>query len=177
MSKKVRIIISCIMLQSVITLIIVLLVIRPHLPPMVYILLGFFCVMDTLLACIIFASAFSKDQNISTTTQETSGELYSDGLIKIDNDGITIRLFYFPFGSKRINFSDIETVQAYKGGCMRIWGSGDFRTWFGLDFGAMKRTMTFIIYYKNSWFRTGLTAQNSERVAEILKSKNLLQIT
>ncbi|OHB48563.1 MAG: hypothetical protein A2Y10_13495 [Planctomycetes bacterium GWF2_41_51] len=98
-------------------------------------------------------------------------------MIEIDSDGITIKHFYFPFAAKkRINFRDIKTVQAYNGGCMRLWGSGDFRTWFGIDWNRTNRKMTFVIEHNNSWFKTGFTCKDSVSVAQILKLKNLLNI-
>lgn len=64
--------------------------------------------------------------------------LYDDGLVSLDTDGLTIRNYYFPFGtSKRIQYSQIEGVQEYRMGPLtgkgRLWGSGDFQHWLPLD--------------------------------------------
>jgi hypothetical protein len=176
MDKKVKLLIAGSMLLSFAVIIAVLAVLHKTLPPVVYIVVGIFFILDLLVVFVIFASPVKRTQ-ISSTPMGQAGVIpYSDSLISIDDEGITIRLFYFPFGAKRVNFSDVEVVQALKGGSMRMWGSDDFRTWFGLDWGRMSRPMTFVIKQKNKWSRVGFTCEDSDSVAEILRSKNLLQI-
>ncbi len=175
MDKKMKIIVVGAMLLSMLAAIVVLAALHKSIPPVIYIVLGVFILTDSLIIFVFLRSSAKRSQ-ISSSPMGQAGTIpYSDGLISIDDKGITIRLFYFPFGSKRVNFADIEVVQAFKGGCMRLWG-GDFRTWFGLDWGCMGRSMTFVIRQKNKWHRVGFTCENSESVAEILRSKNLLQI-
>jgi len=175
-SRKVKLVISGMMLLPPVAIIIISLIVFPALPPIFYIVIGFFFVADFFIAYMFLWGSASKNHNSLETAAEAAGIPYSDSLISIDDNGITIRLFYFPFGAKRVNFSDIETVQVFKGGCLRIWGSGDFRTWFGLDWGRTSRSMTFIIKRKNTWSRVGFAAKNSESVANILRSKKLLQV-
>ena len=126
----------------------------------------------------IKSPAKSSQNDLSSITEQDATMPYSDNLISIDEKGITIKLFRFPFGAKRVNFSDIETIQVLKGGCMRLWGSDDLssRTWFGLDWERMSRPMRFVIKQKNKWRRVGFTCENSESVVGILRSKSLLQI-
>ena len=146
------------------------------LPPIFYIIIGTFCVFDLIIAYLLLNKSHKPALNISTQATGT-GIPYSDKLISIDNEGITIQHYYFPFGAKkRIVFSDIEVIQAFDGGCLRIWGSSDFRTWFGLDWQRPARSMIFIIKLKNRWNRIGFTCENAQDVAQILRSKNLLQI-
>lgn len=64
--------------------------------------------------------------------------LYDDGLVELDQAGITLRRYYFPWaGSKRIRYSDIRGVQQREMGTWtgkwRLWGSGDLRHWLPLD--------------------------------------------
>src|SRR6266702_7527090 len=64
--------------------------------------------------------------------------LYDDGLVELDDEGIVLRRYYFPWaGSKRIRYSDIRGVQQHAMGTWtgkgRLWGSGDLRHWAPLD--------------------------------------------
>lgn len=130
--------------------------------------LTFKAVMNMLLFLTIRKRAADR-------ASQTDGLLYSDNLIYIDDNGLTIRLFYFPLGSKRIRFSDIETVTGFKGSYWRLWGTGDFRTWFGFDEERMDRPMRFIIRRKDKWSRIGFTCENPEAVIKILQDKGLYQ--
>jgi len=176
MDKKAKLLVAGIILL----LIAVLVVLQRTLPPEVFCLVGVFFALNLLIFLLLIVTRSFRNpascNQINSNTMGHAGTIpYSDKLISIDEEGITIRLFYFPFGSKKVKFSDIEVVQAFKGGCPRCWGSGDFRTWFGLDWGRMDRPMMFIIKQKNKWSRVGFTCEDSESVAQILQSKNLLQ--
>ena len=63
--------------------------------------------------------------------------LYSDKLVEITNDGMLFRNYRFPFGSKRIAFSEVDGIVAKEptlsNGKWRIQGTSDFRTWFPRD--------------------------------------------
>jgi hypothetical protein len=170
--KKVKILIASIMLPVMAVPIAVMVGLHS---PEVYCMLGIFIFYLLVVFMLIIFGIFTKPVN---RTMGQAGVIpYSDKLISIDDEGITIRIFYFPFcGAKRVNFSDIEIVWASKGGCFRLWGSDDFRTWFGLDSRRMSRSMTFIITQKNKWSRVGFTCEDSESVAKILQLKNLLQV-
>lgn len=58
--------------------------------------------------------------------------VYSDGLVEITDKDILFRLYYFPFGSKRVNLDEIDSIEevepTLRNGKWRIWGTGDFRT-------------------------------------------------
>jgi len=51
--------------------------------------------------------------------------LYSDSLVEITEDSILFRDYYYPRGSKRVNFSDIENMLVKKptlmNGRWRLW--------------------------------------------------------
>jgi hypothetical protein len=100
--------------------------------------------------------------------------LYSDKLIEINENSILIRKYYFPFGSKRVNIADIESITAYKptllSGKYRYWGSGDFRTWYPPD-NRSKRDKIFIMKLKKKWWRIGFTVEDSQTVLNLLKDK------
>lgn len=101
--------------------------------------------------------------------------LYSDKLIEISDDSILIRRYYFPFGSKRVNISDIENITAYKTSShfdiCRYWGTGDFHTYYPPDIRRPKRDKIFIMKIKKKYWRPGLTVEDSKTVLDLLKNK------
>ncbi len=62
---------------------------------------------------------------------------YDDGGVALDDAGIVIRRYCFPWGSKRIPYGSIREVRRKELGAVRgkwrLWGSGDFRHWWNLD--------------------------------------------
>jgi hypothetical protein len=67
--------------------------------------------------------------------------LYDDGGVVLDDDGLTIRRYYFPWaGPKHIPYSAIRHVVAKRMNSLtgrgRGWGTSDFGHWFPLDIGA-----------------------------------------
>lgn len=62
--------------------------------------------------------------------------LYDDGRIICDDEGLTIRWYYLS-GAKRIPYRAIRSAQAFPLGRIRgkwrLWGTGDFRSWYHLD--------------------------------------------
>ena len=103
--------------------------------------------------------------------------LYSDSLICITKDLVRFNNYYFPFGSKSIQISQIDHIEilipTILGGKWRIHGSGDFRTWFPRDVKRSRRDLIFIIHLHNKWRRIGFTAEDSGAVIEIFKDKNI----
>ncbi|UJC76731.1 hypothetical protein D4768_02885 [Rhodococcus erythropolis] len=63
--------------------------------------------------------------------------IYEDRTVRIDDQGVTIRHYYFPFVSKFVPYSQIETVDlgvmSWLSGRLRIWGTTDFSSWYSLD--------------------------------------------
>lgn len=181
MNKNIKIILAAASFLGAIIIIVVFYfasVVLHKIPHTALIVASIIAAIDILVA-VMFLRMPSKSSEEALISKQPSIETshYSDNLIDIDSDGITIKHFYFPFAArKRIDFRDVKTVRAFTGGCMRLWGSGDFRTWFGIDWNRMNRKMTFVIEHNNSWFKTGFTCKDSDTVAQILKSKNLLNI-
>ncbi|MEN6385597.1 MAG: hypothetical protein ABFD79_10410 [Phycisphaerales bacterium] len=175
-------IIAFVMLLSVCVFLVVLYivsVILHKIPVHLAIIVGsIFAVTDISFALFFLfygKTNLSQTQLPPITPDAPASMHYTDKLVAIDDEGITLKKYYHPFcNSKRVKYSDIKTIKALPGGCARLWGSGDFQTWFGLDWGRMKRKMTFIIEIKNSWFRSGFTCKDSDTVYKILKAKNLL---
>ncbi len=106
--------------------------------------------------------------------------VYEDRLVKISNDSILIKNYYFPLiGSKRVPFNKIESVTAEKPSLMkgkfRIWGTGNFVTWWPMDFARPTRDKVFIINRLGKTIQIGFTVNNSETVLRILEQKGLIQ--
>ena len=103
-----------------------------------------------------------------------NNEQYSDKLIEISENSILIRNYYFPFGSKRIFWADIENIVIYQpsllNGKYRYWGTGDFHTWFPPD-NRLKRDKIFIIKLEKKWWHVGFTVENSQAVINLLRNK------
>lgn len=105
--------------------------------------------------------------------------LYADKLVEVTQDAILFRVYYFPFGKKRIYWCEIENVEVKKptllNGKHRIHGSGDFKTWFPRDAKRSSRDKLFILNLRNKRRRIGFTVEDSEKVINILKSKELIK--
>lgn len=106
-----------------------------------------------------------------------SGLLYSDDLIELFEDAIVLRNYYFPFGSKRVDFPGIDQVLLVRctfwTGKYRFYGTGDFQTWFAPDRGRASRDWIFILYPKHGWWRMGFTVKDSAAVERILREAGL----
>jgi hypothetical protein len=80
---------------------------------------------------------------------------------------------------KRILFSSIEKTEVKEPsllrGKWRIQGTDDFRTWYPADSFRFKRDKIFLITYKNKWMRSAITVENSNKVMETLKKKELIK--
>lgn len=105
--------------------------------------------------------------------------LYSDRLIWITDDSITFLNYSFPtLSSRKVLFADIDHICVKKNslgtGKWRLWGSGDFRTWFPLDGDRPSRDRIFHATLKTQGMNIGFTVVDSPRVISILKEKDLL---
>lgn len=58
---------------------------------------------------------------------------YEEPGLLLRDDELVIRRYYFPFGSKRIRFSEIREARLRKAEKLRVWGSSDFVHWYNLD--------------------------------------------
>ena len=114
--------------------------------------------------------------------------LYSDNLIDITDEGITFRKYdwMFHYRPRLVPFSDIAQIETRRPslwtGKWRLFGSGDFQTWFPLDWRRPSRDKIFLALLRNSPRRIffsreksiGFTVEDSTRVEDILKGKGLL---
>ena len=101
--------------------------------------------------------------------------LYSDALVEVDEEGIRLRGYYFPFGSKFVAFSRIARIVAesptLRNGRWRIWGSGNLRTWFARDWKRPRREAIFIIHPKAGWWRMAFTVEDSGCLRRVLADR------
>lgn len=73
--------------------------------------------------------------------------LYDDGLVRLDDQIITLRRYYFPWaGSKHIRYSDVKGLQdrPIGSGRGRIWG-GDLRHWAPLDLRRPRKDTAIVL--------------------------------
>jgi hypothetical protein len=143
-------------------------------------------VAGSLAACVLYMLVASRNDdrrpNDNVRSHQTlrpihaSSTLYNDRLIAITDQGIVFHRYYFPFGGDRhVPFSDIESIQlrppSLLGGSWRLWGSGDFRTWFPQDFARPSRDRIFLLCLRGRFRRIGFTVEDSQKVIEILKER------
>jgi hypothetical protein len=105
--------------------------------------------------------------------------IYKDKLIEITDQEFIFHRYYFPFGGdKHVPLSQIESIQvrqpSFLGGSWRLWGTGDFRTWFPQDNKRPSRDRIFIASLRDSSRRIGFTVEDSKKVTSVLKERGLL---
>jgi hypothetical protein len=75
---------------------------------------------------------------------------YKDTWITAAEDGLTIRWYYFPLGTKHIRYPDIQSItrlpmEGVLTGRGRIWGTSSFRYWASLDPQRPKKRVAYVI--------------------------------
>jgi hypothetical protein len=97
---------------------------------------------------------------------------YDDGRISCMPFGLVIRTYY-PWGSKRIAYKDIRSVQRREMGALsgklRIWGSGDFKHWLNLDPGRTRKTSALDIDLGRRVVPV-ITPDDTDRVVAVLRA-------
>jgi len=106
--------------------------------------------------------------------------IYRDNFIEVTDEEIVFHRYYFPFGGdRRVPWSQIANIQArppsFLGGSWRLWGTGDFRTWFPEDLKRPSRDRIFIATLHDSHRRIGFTVEDSQTVTNILRERGLLR--
>jgi uncharacterized membrane protein len=134
---------------------------------------------------ILFMSLINKQKKTMSAAGDKhyscSDGKYEDSLIGISADNIIFKDYYFPAGSKNVQFSQVEYVEARPptlwNGKWRLHGTGDllFRIWFPADYNRPGRDTIFVMKLKNKWTKIGFTVEDSGIVSELLKSKGLLR--
>ncbi|MBW0016256.1 MAG: hypothetical protein JO236_01725 [Mycobacterium sp.] len=101
--------------------------------------------------------------------------LYEDDGLVFDEDGITIRRYYFPFASsKRIAYNKIQCIKAkpmsWATGKGRLWGTANPRHWLPLDM-RRSRKRTLLILHVGRWIRPCITPEDPDRVIKVLRDR------
>jgi hypothetical protein len=75
--------------------------------------------------------------------------LYEDPRIECTDADIAVRGYYFPWGTKRIPYASIRSLDRFTmtalRGKGRIWGSGDLRHWANFDPQRPRKSVGFFI--------------------------------
>lgn len=101
------------------------------------------------------------------------GALYDDGLVELDEQGLTLRRYYFPLAtSKRIAYRDIRDVERRAMGLWigkgRLWGSGDLRHWAPLDLHRPGKDIALILDL-GRFVRPVVSPDDPDRVLTVLR--------
>lgn len=104
---------------------------------------------------------------------------YADKLVHITGQYIVFRWYYFPFGSKEVAVADIEYISVLEpclaNGSWRIWGTGDFSTWFPCDWRRPKRDVIFRLKLRSKHRYIGFTVEDSWAVLSLFREMGLLK--
>lgn len=105
--------------------------------------------------------------------------IYRDSLISLTENEIVFEHYYFPIGKKVVLLADIEWITVKEpslwNGKWRIQGTGNFKTWFPLDFKRFKRDRIFFAKLKGRWIDIGFTVEDADQVEKRLKEKKLMR--
>lgn len=101
--------------------------------------------------------------------------IYDDGGLLIDQDGLTIRRYYFPWaGAKRIAHSEIRGVEIRPLGWLtgkgRGWGSAHPGLWLPLDL-SRPRKDTLLVVDVGRRVMPAVTPDDPNRVVELIRAK------
>lgn len=105
----------------------------------------------------------------------TTDVLYDDGGVVLGERGITLRRYYFPFGtSKHIPYGRIERVwsrpMGWATGKGRVWGTSHPGYWLPLDGGRPHKDTVFVVDLGRT-VKPAFTPDDPERVVEILTGR------
>lgn len=104
-----------------------------------------------------------------------SNVLYDDGRLLLDEEGVTLRRYYFPLGtSKRIRYDQIQRVRAQSMGWLtgrgRGWGSAHPGYWLPLDLDRPRKS-TLIVLELGGHVKPSFSPDDPERVLQLLRQR------
>jgi hypothetical protein len=86
---------------------------------------------------------------------------YRDRFVHMDGQGITVRWYGFPFGTKHVPWTALRGATRRTIGPLtgqwRLWGTGDLKHWYHLDPERPRKTEAFVLDLDGGWFRPVLT--------------------
>jgi hypothetical protein len=100
---------------------------------------------------------------------------YDDGSVLLDEDGVTLRRYYFPVGaSKRIPYRRIRRVwgqpMGWSTGKGRGWGSAHPGYWLPLDL-RRPRKRTLVVLDVGGVVKPAFSPDDPQRVLELLRER------
>lgn len=102
------------------------------------------------------------------------GDLYVDGTVRLNDRGVTIRHFYFPFVSRFLPYERIVAVHVAElpdiGGRWRIWGTTDFSCWYSFDIRRPWKS-TAIVLETFGWATLAFTPKDPDKVESIIAAQ------
>lgn len=105
--------------------------------------------------------------------------IYSDSLVTITGEGILFKRYSMFQRDRFVRFSDMEKIiikkSSFRTGKFRFHGTGDFHTWFSMDFQRNKRDRIFFAFIRERWWRIGFTVENSTAVIKIFQEKGMIK--
>lgn len=103
--------------------------------------------------------------------------LYADSLVRLTDEAIVLENYYL-FTSRTIPLTSIDRIEVYPAtlltGAFRLFGSGNLRTWFPLDWQRPQRDRIFIMRLKECWYSVGFTVEDGAMFEQILWKLRLL---
>lgn len=101
--------------------------------------------------------------------------LYDDGRVLLDTRGVTLRHYYFPFGtSKHIPYEQIRAVRtqpmSWWTGKGRLWGTSHPEYWLPLD-GSRPRKEILLVLDLGARVKPAFSPDDPHRVREILAAR------
>jgi hypothetical protein len=103
--------------------------------------------------------------------------LYHDRWIECSSDSISIRGYYFPWGTKRIPYNSIRSLKRVElstlRGQARIWGTANPHYWASLDPGRPKKSIG-LIPDLGKFVRPLLTPDDPDAVEAIIRERGKL---
>jgi hypothetical protein len=99
---------------------------------------------------------------------------YEDRWIACAPDGIQIRGYYFPWGTKRIAYDAIRAIRRVHIGVLtgkgRIWGTANPRYWANLDPGRPRKKTALILDLGRS-VRPYITPDDPDAVEAVIRER------
>lgn len=104
-----------------------------------------------------------------------SRTLYDDGGLVLDDDGMTIRRYYFPWaGAKRIRYRDVRRVEVrpmrWLSGKGRGWGTSDLGYWLPLDLRRSHKD-TVLVLHLGRHVKPAVSPNDPDRVLALLRGR------